>query len=187
MLEKQISLLGILALASGALVSDALVAQTKIGYVDSQRILTTFSGAVDAQKKLDADNTTWDQELKKMNDEFRVLQDQLDQQSLLLSEAKRKEKDQELQAAAVKIQQYQNQKWGEGGEFFKRRSELMQPIIDRINQIIHKIGEDEEYDFIFDTVAGNILHAKDKYDITDNVLEELEKEAPPTTSTQRRN
>ena len=64
----------------------------------------------------------------------------------------------------------------------------MQPIIGSINQVIHRIGEEEGYDFIFDSVAGNILHAKEKYDITEAVLEELEKEAPPTTTTtQRRN
>jgi len=166
----------------------ALIAQSKIAYVDSQKILSTFSGAIDAQKKLDEENATWDQELKKMNDDYKVLQEQLEQQSLLLSEAKKKEKAQELQAAAVEIQQYQNKKWGQSGDFFKRRGELMQPVIDQINRIVHQIGEDEDYDFIFDTVAGNIIHAKERYDITESVLEELEKETPPTTTTpQRRN
>ncbi len=166
--------------------TDRSMAQTKIGYVDSEKILSSYPAALDAQKKLEAENTKWDQELRKLNDSFRALQEQLDQQSLLLSDAKKKEKQQELQAAAEKIQEFQEEKWGEGGAFFKRRAEIMQPVIDKINQVIHRIGEEEDYDYILDTVAGNILHAKDKYDITELVLEELQKETSTSTSTPRR-
>ena len=160
--------------------------QSKIGYVDSQKILSTFVDAIDAQKKLEAENGQWEQELRKMNDALTKLNDELEQKSLLLSEEKKKEKEQEIQAEARRIQQFQNQKWGENGEYFKRRSELYQPVIEKINRVIHRIGEEEEYDFIFDTVAGNILHGNEKYDLTDMVLSELEKEPTTSTQTQRR-
>ena len=162
-------------------------AQSKIGYVDSQKILSTFPEALDAQQKLDAENQKWEQELSKLNDGFKALQEQLDQQSLLLSQAKRNEKQQEVQAAAKEIQEFQDQKWGERGEFFKRREELMRPVIEKINQVIHRVAEEEEYDFIFDSVAGNILHADEKHDLTDKVLEELEKETPAAAPTSQRN
>lgn len=187
MSKAHVSLLGLSLLVLFFVKVDGSVAQTKIGYVDSDKILSSYPAALDAQKKLEAENTKWDQELRKLNDEFRALQEQLDQQSLLLSDAKKKEKQQELQAASQKIQEFQNEKWGEGGAFFKRRTEIMQPVIDKINQVIHRIGEEEDYDYILDTVAGNILHAKDKYDITELVLEELAKETPASTSTPRRN
>jgi len=152
------------------------LAQLKIGYIDSQRILSTFPAAVDAQKKLEGESTGWGQELQKMQEQFRTLQEQLDQQSLLLSEAKKKERTDELQALYLKIQQYQNEKWGEQGEFFKRREELLQPIIQKIDTAIKAVGTNDDYDFIFDSVQGNLLHAKPKYDLTDQVLKELDKE-----------
>jgi outer membrane protein len=154
---------------------NAYSADMKIGYIDSQRILATFPPAVDAQKELEAESAKWGQELQKMNEEFRTLQEQLDQQSLLLSEEKKRERAQELQNLALKIQQYQNEKWGEQGEFFKRREELLTPVFDQINEAIKKVGYDDDYDFIFDVVSGNILHAKEKYDLTDRILDELEK------------
>ena len=157
------------------------VAQIKIGYVDSQKILSTFPPALDAQKKLEAESNKWGQELQKMQENLKALQDQLDQQSLLLSDAKKKEKAQQIQDLALKIQQYQSEKWGNNGEFFKRRSELLQPVLDQINNAINKVGDEEGYDFIFDSVAGNILFAKSKYDLTDKVLKELEKTSPKTT------
>jgi outer membrane protein len=150
--------------------------QTKLGYVDSQKILQTFPPALDAQKKLEAENNQWAQELQKMQEDLKALNDKLDQQSLLLSDAKKKEAAQEIQNLAIKAQQYQNERWGEEGKFFQRRKELLQPVFDKINAIINKIGEEDGYDFIFDTQAGNLLYAKSSHNLTDEVLARLEKE-----------
>ena len=50
------------------------------------------------------------------------------------------------------------------------------PINNRINEILNRIGDDEEYDFIFDANQGNIVYAKDDFDLTDRILEELQKD-----------
>ncbi len=156
-------------------------AQTKLAYLNSQKILESFAPAQDAQKKLEAENTLWGQDMQKMNDQLKQLQEQLEQQSLLLSEAKKREKAQEIQNLAIKAQQYQQEKWGEQGEFFKRRDELMKPIIDQINLVINKIGQESNYDFIFDTISANILYAPPKYDLTETVIARLAKEIPAAT------
>jgi len=160
--------------------SERLVAQGKIGYVDSQKILSNYAAVVDAQRQLDAENDKWDKELQQMNNELNVLQEELDQQSLLLSEAKKKEKAQELQAMVLKIQQYQTDKWGDGGQYFRYRDTLLKPVYDTINQTIRTIGEEEGYDFIFDSIAGNILYGKVQFNITEQVLEELRKGTTPS-------
>ena len=158
-------------------------AQSKIGYVDSQVILASYPAAVDAQKKLEEENEVWGEEMQQMNQDLRRLREDLDQQSLLLSDAKKKEKEDEIQALTTQIQQFQNQKWGQQGEYFRRQEELMRPVLDMINAVIHRVAEEEECDFIFDSVQGNILYAQEKFDYTDRVLEELEKEAPTTETT----
>jgi Skp family chaperone for outer membrane proteins len=62
----------------------------------------------------------------------------------------------------------------------------MQPIVDKINTVIKKIGTDDKFDYIFDTVNNNILHVSaTQPDLTDRVLEELNKGVPaakPATS-----
>ena len=100
---------------------------------------------------------------------------------MLLSEEKKLERQQELQTLALEAQKYQNDKWGEQGEYFKLREQLLKPIIDKINGVINQVGEEEDYDFIFDTVEGNLVFAKDKFDLTDRILEELEKEEAENT------
>ena len=63
----------------------------------------------------------------------------------------------------------------EGGEFYRKNQELFQPIIKKINDVIAKVGAEEEYDMIFDASSGALLHALPKYDLTERILEELNK------------
>lgn len=149
--------------------------QAKIGYIDSQKILATYAPAVDAEKQLEAENKKWMDSLQKMETDFQTRQEELEKQSLLLSEEKKKEKTQELQQLALEAQQYQNEKWGEQGEYFKLREQLLKPIFDQINVAINVVGEDEGFHFIFDAVAGNLVFAKEEFDVTDKVLQILEK------------
>jgi len=153
----------------------SLFAQVKVAYVNSERIMKEYSEAIDAQKKLDEINNQWGQELQKMETELQNMQAQLEEQSLLLSEAKRKEKVQEIQSLVERIEKFQDDKWGSNGEYFRTRERNMQPVIKNINDVIHQIGEEEKYDYVLDTVQGYILYTKEKYDITDMVLDALEK------------
>lgn len=148
-------------------------AQLKIGYVNSQAVLAQYQPAVDAQKKLEGEAAKWAQELSLMEDEIRSIQERIEQQSLMLSDAKKEELQQEIQTKMMEYQQFQNEKWGDQGEFAKRRAELLQPIIDKINDVIQNVGDAGGYDYIFDTVAGNLLYAQEKYDITETILAEL--------------
>ena len=52
---------------------------------------------------------------------------------------------------------------------FKKREELYQPILDKVNNTIKKYGEDNGYTMIFDTSVGGILHGTE----SDNLLAAL--------------
>lgn len=159
----------------------------KIGYINSQQIIAQYKEAQDAQEQLDKINREWEAEGRELQTQFQELGQQLESQSLLLSEERQREKQAELQALYQKIQQFQNEKWGQNGEFFRRQEEIMKPIYDKINAAIQKIGEEERYDYIFDTVAGNIVYVSDNTnDLTEFVIEELEKGLESTSSSQRR-
>ncbi|MBN1895726.1 OmpH family outer membrane protein [bacterium] len=150
-----------------------LMAQLKLGYVNSQAVLAAYPPAVEARKKLEAESAKWTQELQKMSEDFQAAQQELEQQSLLLSDAKKQEKVKALEQMAQRAQQYQVQKWGENGEMARREQELLQPVIDKVNAVIKKVGDDNKFDFIFDAVAGNLLYAKEAHDMTQTIIDAL--------------
>lgn len=168
--------------------ADSASAQLKLGYIDSQKILEKYKEAQDAQKQLQDLNKRWEDEAKSMQQELQTKLEELESQALLLSDERKKEKETELQNLNIRLQQFQQEKWGNQGEVFSRRAELMQPIIDKINTTIKKIGTEEKFDYIFDVVNGNILHVSTTQpDLTDKVLEELNKSvaAKPASTTAR--
>lgn len=155
-------------------------AQMKIGYVDSQRILQEFQEAVEAQNKLEEIRNQYQAEYDNKVKDYQALAQEIESQSLLLSEEKKQEKMRQLQEKAVEIDKYKYEKLNpEGGEFYKKNQELFKPIIDKINTVIRKIGTVEEYDFIIDASSGALLHAAPKHDLTSQVLDELNKGLAP--------
>lgn len=162
-------------------------AQLKLGYIDSQKILEKYKEAQDAQKQLQDLNKRWEDEAKNMQQELQSKLEELESQALLLSEERKKEKENELQNLNIRLQQFQQDKWGNQGEVFAERAKLMQPVIDKINAVIKKVGSEEKFDYIFDVVNGNILHVSDSQpNLTDKVLEELNKSvatAKPASTT----
>jgi len=160
----------------------AASAQLKIGYVDSQRLMAEFQEAIDAQNKLEEIRNQYQAEYEGKVREYQQMADEIDSQSLLLSEEKKKEKLRQLQDKATEIDKYKFEKLNpEGGEFYRKNQELFKPIIDKINVVIQKIGKVEEYDFILDAASGTLLHALPKYDLTQQVLTELNKGASGAT------
>ncbi len=148
--------------------------QVKLGYVNSQLILEKFKDATDAQKQLAEINKAWETEARNMQQELQTKQEELESQSLLLSETKRQEKETELQNLYLRFQQFQQEKWGQQGEAVKKQADLMKPVIDKVNEAIRKVGDEQKFDYIFDTVAGNILHVgANQPDLTEAILQEL--------------
>lgn len=175
-----------LAIAAFAL-ANPVFAQIKIGYVDSQKILESYKEAQDAQKQLAEINKAWEDEARNMQRELQTKQDELESQQLLLSDEKRKEKETDLQNLYLRFQQFQQEKWGQQGEAYKKQADLMKPVVDKVNAVIRKVGNDEKFDYIFDVVAGNIVHVSDSQpNLTEKVIAELNKaggSAAPKSST----
>lgn len=150
-------------------------AQLKIRYINSQRILAEYPEAKEIQKKLDDLKTQYENEYNKMLDDYEALLKEIENQSLLLSPEKKAEKEKQAQELGVQIEQYRYQKLGPQGELYKKNMELTQPLYDKIDQIIQKIGQEEDYDYILDTVQGVVLYSKPQFDITNRIIEELNK------------
>ena len=150
--------------------------QTKIRYINSQRILSEFPEALEIQKQLDEIRAGYEGEYNNMLQRYEGLVQEIENQSLLLSPEKKAEKEKEAQELGMAIEQFRYQKLGPQGELYKKNLELTQPLYDKIDQIIQRVGEEEEDDFILDVVQGVVLFAKPQFDITNRIIEELSKQ-----------
>ena len=148
-------------------------ADLKIGYIDSEKILTESQDYKDAKKILDDEEKEFSRQGRQKELDIMNLEEEIDAQSLMWSEEKKMEKQQEYQQKYLDYQQFLQEIWGPQGKLYQRNLELSKPIIDKINIVIQKLGDDEGYDLILDAGMGNIVFAKPDYDLTDRIVEEL--------------
>ena len=63
----------------------------------------------------------------------------------------------------------------------QRQQELVQPVMDKINQVIEQIRAEGAYTLIFDVSAGGVVAADPGLDLTQEVIRRLKAAAPPAT------
>jgi outer membrane protein len=160
---KQIVVSLILATAFAA--APAL-ANTKIGFVNTERLLREAPLSVAAQKKLEREFAARDQELQKLAKQARDLQAQLDKDGVTMSDSERKTKERDLGNLNRDLQR-------QGREFREdlnlRRNEELGQIQERARKAIQEIAKAEK----FDLIVEQAVFVDPKSDITDRVMKAL--------------
>ena len=152
-------------------------AQLKIGYVDSDTIMDNYADVQDARQRLDALIQEWQAELRKMESDLKLKQDDYEKRRLIMTEQTSAEAKADIAKLEKEIADYRDKKFGANGELFQKQSEVMKPVQNKVFTIIQQIAAEEELDFVFDR-SGDILflYAKPEYDLTAKVIERLKLE-----------
>jgi outer membrane protein len=143
-------------------------AQTKIGHVDSQKLLDTLPSRDIAIKKLDSMKTAGMQELQLMDADFQkayqdygVKQAQMSPAERQIVEGRLMQKQQMLEATQASLE--------EGLQIMSE--ELNKPILDRVQKAIDIVAERKKLNYILDVSAT--MYSKGGIDITSEVIVEL--------------
>jgi outer membrane protein len=152
-------------------------AQLKIGYVDSDTIMDNYPDVQDARQKLDALIQEWQTELRKLESDLKLKQDDYDKRKLIMTEQTSTEAKADITKLEKEIADYRDKKFGANGELFQKQNELMKPLQNKVFTIIQQVATEEALDFVFDR-SGDILflYAKPEYDVTSKVIERLKLE-----------
>ena len=156
-------------------------ADYKLGYIDTERIFTEYQGTKSAQGQFNQDLEGWVKQLEAKKAEIDKLQKEFESQRLMLSDARRKEKEDELQARLSEYAQFERDIWGPTGKVTQRNEQLTRPIITRIKEVVEKIATAEGYSIIFDAADGNLVFGEASLDLTERVVNELNAAPEGTT------
>lgn len=135
------SLAAFLALVPlGLAVCPARAAETKIGYIDSHRILKEFRGTTDVQREFDKEVETWRKQAQDKKKEIEDLKVEIDKQSLILSDEAKKERETQVADKQREYEEFVQQTFGPGGKLEQRDAELTKPLVEKINKVLEKLG-----------------------------------------------
>lgn len=152
-------------------------AQAKLGYVDSEVILTQFSESIKAQGDLDAFTNKLSAKLDSMTLAYQQSIADYQKQAETMNEAKKTEAQQKIVKMEQDIMEFRRAKFTQGtGEVYKKQEELFSPIKAKIYAAIEKVAKEEAMQFVFDK-SGDIilLYADSAFDITFKVLDSLKR------------
>ena len=149
--------------------------QTKVGYIDSKKILESMQESRDAKLRLDNLITQWQGELKVMQDSLKVLKDDYEKKKLILTDQLKKETETKITELEASVGNFKVQKFGENGEYFQKQTEFMKPVQDRIFKAIEAVAKEGSYDYVFDRSSDILLlYVNESYDLTAKVIKEIE-------------
>ena len=146
----------------------------KIVYVDSEYIMENIPEYGDAQEELNALSAKWQKEVKAIYDKVSEMYSKYQTEMLLLSEDQKRAREQAIVDKEQEAKNLQMQYFGSEGQLYQKRTELIQPIQEKVYTAMKELAQTKNYAFILDLASGtSILYANDKNDVSDDVLDQL--------------
>ena len=157
-----------LSLVAAALLglSLAAIAETKIGFVNSDRVMREAAPAVRAQQRLEKEFEKRDQELPRIARALMSMQEDLERNGPTMADGDRRNKERALNELNRDFQRKQRE-FRE--DLNQRRNEELASVLDKANRTVKELAEQENYDIIFQEA----VYANPRIDLTDKVIKSL--------------
>lgn len=166
-----------IAMAVLMLAAAPLAAQTptKIGFINTQRVIQEAPGTADAQQTLQREMQALESQVTAMQDSLNAMQQDYQQRSLVMSADAKQRREQEIVAKrnefGQRAQTIQQQAQ-------RRQQEIMEPLMQKVEEAIGEVRKAEGYAIVFDAASDAIVSADPALDLTQKVIDKLKAAAP---------
>ena len=143
----------------------------KIGYVNAVKVIEEAPQGEAALKKLESEFGPRDKRLVSIQNDIRELEDDLEKNGLIMTDADRRAKERKILVMKRNLRRA-TQEFRE--DYNLRRNEELAVLQKIVKKAIVEIAKQEKYDLI---VHEGTIYASSKIDITDKVLEKLNKKS----------
>jgi len=141
----------------------------KVGVIDFQRVLMTSSEGKKAQAEINRKGKKMETELKQKGDDIEKIKKQLEREALVISAAKREEREREIR---IKINDFKSLQKRYTQDFKVHEQRLVQRIQKDLKKIIDELGKKEGYLLIIEKRQGGVLYSPQSVDLTDRLIRE---------------
>ncbi len=157
----------------GLLLFSSTFAQ-KIGYVDSEFILTQVPEYKQAQQEIDQLSIDYQKQIEKKYKSLDSLFNAFRKEEILLTDEMKRKRQDDIMIKEQEIKEFQKKIFGYEGLIFFKRQELIEPIQEKVYTAVKKVSQREKIQIMFDKSSDLIMiYTNPVHDYTDYVLEEL--------------
>ncbi len=143
-----------------------------MAYVDSARLMMESNGMKKVKKEIEVKEKTWQSSLDTLAQE---IQSEIKKYEKERSSMNDREKKTTEELLGRKQEQFMQYKEASKNKLMGEEQKITNDELAKINTIITEYGKTHHYTIIFGTNTGNIVYATDAINVTDQVLEQLNK------------
>ena len=135
----------------------AAEAQNKLGYINSNELLSIMPQSIEMQTELQSYAKGLESSLAAMQAEGEKKLADYQQNEATMSELVKQDKIRELESIQQRILEFQQ---NAQESLAAKEQELITPILDKARKAIEDVAKEENFTYIFDASTGNILYAE---------------------------
>lgn len=147
----------------------ASATDTRIGIVNTAKLLKEVPQAESARKKLESEFAPRDAKIVELQKLIKVLEDKLSKDAAVMSDAARKKQEREIVSKKRDVKRVREE-FTEDFNF--RRNEEIGRLQKLVSESILSLAKENKYDIILNE---SVIYASDQVDITADVLKRLRK------------
>jgi outer membrane protein len=146
----------------------------KYAFVDTEYILSKIPSYESAQTKLDDLSKTWQAEIEAKYKVVETKYKEFQTEQYAWSAEMKKQREQEIIELENQAVQLREKYFGDEGDLYNKRTELVKPIQDEVFNAIKTVATEGGYAMIFDKASGaSLIYTDPKYDISDEIVKKL--------------
>ena len=164
-----------IGLLLAVLFSTSLLAQ-RYGVVDTDYILKNLPEYAQAKAQVDQLSMQWAGEVSALQSDLQSLKDALAAEQILLSPEKLEKREAAIVQKAEEVLALQQKYFGPEGLLFEKRTQLVQPIQDKVFGAVQALAQKRKLELVLDKSAqSGVLFVKKEKDYSEEVLNSLKK------------
>lgn len=140
--------------------------ESKIGYINTQRITSESAPAKAAQAKLEQEFSSRQKALADQQQTLKAMSEKFERDAPTLAESQRVAKQKEI---ADQSRDFQRKQREFQEDLNTKRNEELQQVLDKANKAVKQVADAEKYDL----VIQEVVYSNGRHDITEKVLKIL--------------
>lgn len=159
----------VMLVAACGFYSAGVMAEIKIGFVDTAALMEAAPQVKAAQSKIESEFAPREKELVKLQQEIRTLDERLSRDGTVMSESERGKLEREILGKRRDLKRSQEEF---RDDLNIRRNEVLATLQRDVFEAVSTFAKEQKYDLI---LSQGVVYSSDKIDITDGVLKKLAK------------
>ena len=155
--------------------STAISQDMKIGYVFTDEIREKVSIFQENQGRFEEEASRLRDDVRNVDQEIKRLKTELTTQSVWISDERKQELESTIQERVEARDELARNIFEPDGRIDQLRQQLTGPVVARMLEVIQTIGKNDEYTMIIDLSPGVVLYYEGLANLTDIVVQELNK------------